>query len=181
MSFTLWFTGLPASGKSTIALEMQKKLLELEIHVEVIESDDIMNYYNGLLSLDSFGRKVLVRNMAVCSELLNRNGIPVLATSTTPTREGRDRVREVLSCMVLVYCYVSIETARKRDPKGLYVLAERGVLKDFPGPRGVYEPPLHADVQVNTEELDIEQCCEQILFVLEKRSFIKQGHRNCAS
>lgn len=172
MSFTLWFTGLPASGKSTIAQTLHQHLQKMDIKDELIESDDIAKYYEGLLTTDISGRQMLVRNMAVCAALLNRNRIPVLATSTTPLENERSRLRGLVSSMLLVYCNVSEDVARRRDPKGLYKMADQGLIRDFPGPGGLYEPPSDADIELDTDSLDPGQCCERVISVLQKKALI---------
>lgn len=172
MGFTLWFTGLPGSGKTTVAEIIKKKFLEKGMVVELIESDDIAKYYKGLFNFDSLGRNVIVRNMAVCAELLNKNGVKVIATSTTPLKKDRDSVRAVISSLILIHCNASEKTARMRDPKGLYKMADKGIISDFPGPGGLYEPPLDAEIELDTDGLDKNQSVENLLMELSKLGLI---------
>lgn len=174
MSFTIWFTGLPGSGKTTLAELLRQKFMETGRQVELIESDDMAGYYQGLLPLDAFGRRIIVRNMAVCAELLNKHSIPVIAASTTPLQKDRDQLRAVISSFLLVYCNASEKTVRKRDPKGLYEMADKGLLLDFPGPGGLYEPPLNADIELNTEAFDKHRCVDNLILELMQRALIQK-------
>lgn len=172
MSFTLWFTGLPGSGKTTMARILKERFLETGIRIELIESDDISKHYRGLFPFDTLGRSIIVRNMAVCAELLNKNGIPVIATSTVPLNKDQDSLRTVISSLILIYCNASEKTARTRDPKGLYEMADKGILPDFPGPGGVYEPPLNADIELDTDKLYENQSIENLIIELKKRGLM---------
>ena len=172
MSFTLWFTGLPGSGKSTIARLLKQKIIETGRPVELMESDDMAVYYQGLFVFDAVGRQIIVRNMAVCAERLNRHGIAVIAAATTPLQKERDQIRTVISSLLLVYCNASEKTVRERDPKGLYALADKGYLLDFPGPGGMYEPPFDAEIEVNTEAFDRHRCADRLMLELQNRGLI---------
>jgi adenylylsulfate kinase-like enzyme len=174
MSFTLWFTGLPGSGKTTIAELLKQKFMETGRPVEIVESDDMAGYYQGLFPFDPFGRRIIVRNMAVCAELLNKHSIPVIAVSTTPLQKDRDHLRTLISSFLLVYCNASEKTVRKRDPKGLYAMADKGLLSDFPGPGGLYEPPLNADIELNTEVFDKHRCVDDLILELLQRLLIQK-------
>ena len=172
MSFTLWFTGLPGSGKTTIARLLRQKFIEAGSAVELIESDDMATHYRDLFSFDTKGRTIIARNMAVCAELLNKHAIPVIATGTTPLQKDRDQLRTVISSFVLVYCNASDVTVRARDPKGLYAMADRGVLPDFPGPGGLYEPPTNADIELDTEAMDKHQCVDHLIRAMRQRALV---------
>lgn len=163
MSFTLWFTGLPGAGKTTVAKALAKKLGDDGRTIELLESDDWAVYYRDLLPMDTTGRQIIARSMAVCAEHLNRQGIPVLATATLPLSKDREGMRRIVSSLIFVHCHIREEMARQRDPKGLYALAAKGLLADFPGPGGRYEPPLSPDVQLNTEDMGPEQCVTDLI------------------
>jgi adenylylsulfate kinase-like enzyme len=173
MSFTLWFTGLPGSGKTTIAELLKQKFIETGRPIELIESDNMAGYYQDLSPLDTSGREIIARNMAICAALLNKHHIPVIVTSTTPLQKQRDHIRAVISSLLLVYCNASEKTVRKRDPKGLYAMADRGILTDFPGPGGRFEPPLNADIELNTETLTRHQCADKLMLALRQRGLIQ--------
>jgi adenylylsulfate kinase-like enzyme len=172
MSFTIWFTGLPGSGKSTIAGLLKRSITDTGRTVELIESDDMAVHYHGVFPFDTLGRRIITLNMAVCAEHLNKHAIPVLAASTAPLRKDRHHIRTVISSLLFVYCNTSEKTVRERDPKGLYAMADMGILPDFPGPGGLYEPPLNPDVELNTEEFDPHRCVGHLMSELRKRGWL---------
>ncbi|MBU1172298.1 MAG: adenylyl-sulfate kinase [Proteobacteria bacterium] len=174
MSFTLWFTGLPGSGKTTIAKGLKQKLHDAGQYIELIESDLMAEYFTGLIPIDKNGRQIVVSAMAVCAEHLNKNTIPVIATSTTPLNKDRAHIRSVISSFFLVYCHASEKTVRQRDPKGLYGLADNGLLMDFPGPGGVYEHPHDADIELNTDKYDPNRCVDDVMAFLHQRGLMQK-------
>ena len=172
MSFTVWFTGLPGSGKSTLAQRLKQTFMETGSPVELIESDDLAGHYKDLFPFDTKGRAIITRTMAVCAERLNRHAIPVIATGTTPLQKDRDPLRQIIPSLVLVYCNASETTVRARDPKGLYALADRGLLPDFPGPGGLFEPPANPDIELDTETLTVSQCVDHLIRELRQRQLM---------
>lgn len=163
MPFTLWFTGLPASGKTTLSRMVAKKLEDENAAVELLDSDDFAVHLGEYVDGSPRGREINTRCMAVVSRFLNRHNIICIAASTSPRRENRRAHRRLVGNYIEVYCKCPVETAKKRDPKGLYRLAGKGVIQGFPGAGAVYEAPLSPEITVDTAGQTIDQCVESIL------------------
>jgi adenylylsulfate kinase len=148
-SFVLWFTGLSASGKSTVANAVARKLFE---------SDRTEN----------------IRRIGEVAKLFVDQGTIVLTAFISPFRVDRQQVRDILEKDEFLEVFVKcpIEECEKRDPKGLYKKARQGDIKQFTGIDSPYEEPFGAEVVVETHLYSIEQCAEQIIGYLQERSFI---------
>ncbi|MDM5187713.1 adenylyl-sulfate kinase [Bacillus sp. DX4.1] len=173
-SFVLWFTGLSASGKSTVANGVARKLFERNIGNYVLDGDNIRHGLNKDLGFSESDRTENIRRIGEVAKLFVDQGTIVLTAFISPFREDRGQVRDVLEQGEFIEVFVKcpIEECEKRDPKGLYKKARQGDIKQFTGIDSPYEEPIQAEIIVETHLHSIEQCAEQIISYLQERSFI---------
>jgi len=170
--FVVWLTGLPGSGKTTIAKTLEPKLREKEWPVEIIDGDEIRQNLSKGLGFSREDRETHLRRCAYVAKLLSRNGVAVIAALISPYRNVRDYARKETTNFLEVYVKCSIETCAKRDPKGLYKKASAGQIKDLTGPQDLYEEPLNPDLTVDTEKQNLQQCVDSILTKLQQRDLV---------
>ncbi|SFP94744.1 adenylyl-sulfate kinase [Hydrogenimonas thermophila] len=169
--FNLWFTGLPLSGKTTIANKVYEKLKKLDIPLERIDSKDIRE----LIPNAGFSREERNQHMKRIGHLiqtLQNNSISTVASFVSPYRESRKAIRTMVKNNIVVYVKADIETCKKRDYKGVYEKALKGELKNFTGISDVYEEPQHAEIVIDTETTTPDEAAEMI-FQYVKRNYIK--------
>jgi len=170
-SFNLWFTGLPLSGKTTIANKVYEKLKKLDIPIERIDSKDIRE----LIPNVGFSREDRNRHMKRIGHLiqtLQKNSISTVASFVSPYKESRKIIRTMVKNNIVVYVKADVETCKKRDYKGVYEKALKGELKNFTGISDIYEKPQHAEIVIDTETTTPDEAAE-IIFQYVKRNYIK--------
>ena len=162
---TLWFTGLSGSGKSTVAVAMEKALAGKGIFCRIIDGDNVRRGLNAGLGFSPEDRKENIRRVAEVCKLFTQTGIVTLATFISPTRELRGMAKEIIGEDDFIEVYVStpIEECERRDVKGLYAKARRGEIKEFTGVSAPFEAPLSPDIEIDTSALDIEESVEKII------------------
>lgn len=162
---TLWFTGLSGSGKSTVAVAMEKALAGKGIFCRIIDGDNVRCGLNAGLGFSPEDRKENIRRVAEVCKLFTQTGIVTLATFISPTRELRGMAKEIIGEDDFIEVYVStpIEECERRDIKGLYAKARRGEIKEFTGVSAPFEAPLSPDIEIDTSALDIEESVEKIV------------------
>ena len=169
--FNLWFTGLPLSGKTTIADLVYEKLQTLQIPIERIDSKDIRE----LIPDVGYSREDRNRHMKRIGHLirtLQKNSISTVASFVSPYKESRKAIREMVKNNIVVYVKADIETCKKRDYKGVYKKALAGELQNFSGINDVYEPPKHAEIVIDTGQLSAEEAADKIVQYV-KRNYVK--------
>ncbi|HIP02859.1 MAG TPA: adenylyl-sulfate kinase [Campylobacterales bacterium] len=169
--FNLWFTGLPLSGKTTIADKVYEKLQKLDIPLERIDSKDIRE----LIPDVGFSREDRNQHMKRIGHLiqtLQNNSISTVASFVSPYRESRKAIRTMVKNNIVVYVKADIKTCKKRDYKGVYEKALKGELKNFTGISDIYEEPQHAEIVIDTETTTPDEAAE-IIFQYVKRNYIK--------
>ncbi len=169
--FNVWFTGLPLSGKSTIADRLYEKLRKLDIPIERIDSKDIRELIPDL----GYTREDRNRHMKRIGHLiqtLQKNSISTVASFVSPYRESRKAIRTMVKNNIVVYVKADLESCKKRDYKGVYKRALDGELKNFTGISDVYEEPRHAEIVIDTEKTDPDEAAE-IVFRYIKKHYIK--------
>jgi len=153
---TVWFTGLPASGKSTVAAGLEVELLSAGRSAYVLDGDNLRHGLNGDLGFSAEDRAENVRRTAEVSTLLADAGVVVLVSLVSPYRADRDRARAAHERRSLpfleVHVATSLEECERRDPKGLYARARAGELRGLTGVDDPYEPPEHAEVVIQGGE-----------------------------
>lgn len=162
---TLWFTGLSGSGKSTVAIALEKALSEKGVFCRIIDGDNVRCGLNAGLGFSPQDRKENIRRVAEVCRLFTQTGIVTIATFISPARELRDMARNIIGADDFMEIYVStpLEECERRDVKGLYVRARRGEIKEFTGVSAPFEAPLSPDVDIDTSRLGVEECVERIL------------------
>ncbi len=165
--FNLWFTGLPLSGKTTIADKVYTELEKLDIPLERIDSKDIRDLIPGI----GYTRDDRNRHMHRIGNLirtLQRNSISTVASFVSPYKESRKAIREMVDNNVIVYVKTSVETCKERDYKGKYAKAIAGELQNFPGVNDVYEEPQHAEIVIDTETMSADEAADLIVKYIKK-------------
>ena len=170
----LWFTGLSASGKSTIANEVDYRLSQMKKHTFVLDGDNIRLGLNKNLSFSAEDRTENIRRVAEVAKLFASAGTLTLTAFISPFRADRDKVREIIPAgeFIEIYVNASIETCEKRDPKGLYKKARAGEIKDFTGISAPYEAPEKAELILDSDHKDIGQLADEVIAYLEKRGLL---------
>lgn len=169
-SFVVWFTGLPASGKSTIAAELLGQLEARGVHCARLESDALRRVMHGLDYSDA-GRDSFYGTLAWIAGLLVGHGVPVVIDATANRRRYRDSLRSQVRNFVEVYVDTPLEVCMKRDPKGLYRRARRERSGELPGSGADYEPPPDPEVTVSGVD-DPAQAAARVVALLADRRYL---------
>ena len=170
--FTLWFTGLSASGKSTLAERVRDILLERGMKVEVLDGDEVRKNLSKGLGFSKEDRDTNIRRIGWVCHLLTRNDVVAIAAAISPYRAIREENRELIGRFVEVYCQCDLDTLKGRDPKGLYEKAMNGEIENFTGVSDPYEAPEKAEVVVDTASEDIDSSVNKIIATLEQLTYI---------
>ena len=172
---TVWMTGLSASGKSTIACILEQMLLHQRKHAYRLDGDNVRHGLNKNLGFSAEDRAENIRRVGEVAKLFTDAGVIAITSFISPYRKDRDAVRAGMKPgeFVEVYVKVSLETAEKRDPKGLYKKARAGELKGFTGIDDPYEAPEHAEIVIDTEATSAEGAAKQILAYLERGQYLQ--------
>jgi adenylylsulfate kinase len=170
----LWFTGLSASGKSTIAHHLEKELFDRNIRSYVLDGDNIRHGLNSNLGFSRDDRRENLRRIAELSKIMVHAGLVVLAAFISPYREDRAFIREKIGeeRFFEIYVKCSAEVCEKRDPKGQYVKARKGIIKNYTGISAPYEEPQTPELILNTEELDVQSSVQKVLELLDTKKYI---------
>lgn len=166
MSFTLWFMGLPASGKSTLAKRVENRLREMDIKVENLDGDEVRKNLHPDLGFTREERALNNRRTAFVCKLLNRNDIATVTAMITPFRAAQQNARDTIEesgTFVLIYVKCPVEVCVERDPKGLYEKAKAGKIDNFTGINHPFQEPINPEIIVDTVENDIDECVEDIM------------------
>jgi adenylylsulfate kinase len=171
--FTLWLTGLPRSGKSTVAGLVAGRLRSLGVdHVELLDGDIVREGLCRDLGFSREDRTENIRRISFVSKLLTRNGVAVIVAAISPYREDRELAREEIQSFVEVWCKASIDACAERDYKGLYEKARRGEITNLTGVNDPYEEPEDADLVLDTEGEEPEQSAERVMTVLQAKGYL---------
>lgn len=173
---TLWLTGLSASGKSTIAVALEQHLLHLGVNAYRLDGDNIRFGLNADLGFDEKARNENIRRIAEVSKLFTDSTCVTITSFISPYKKDRDSARALHEAAGLtfieVYVDVSVETAEKRDPKGLYKKAREGLIKDFTGVSAPYEAPDAAEIVIDNTDISVEDGVKQIMTYLQKQGLV---------
>lgn len=159
---TVWFTGLPSAGKTTIARMLAEVLSKAAYRVELLDGDELRECISSDLAYSAADRNENIRRIGYIAELLARNGIIVLVAAVSPYRAARDKMREFLGDFVEVYVNAPLHVCEQRDAKGLYRRARAGELTSFTGIDDPYEPPLRPEIECRTDLEDPEKCVRTV-------------------
>jgi bifunctional enzyme CysN/CysC len=178
--FVVWLTGLPRSGKSSIAWELESRLFEAGIVPTVLDGENLRMGINSDLGFSEADRKENVRRAAEMAKVLTDQGLPVVVAMVSQTREQRELARSIIGPgrFVEAWCSAPIEVCEARDEDGLYAKARSGELANVTGVNYPYEPPEHPDLELPTHERSIEENVESLLAALREREFIVHRTEN---
>ena len=170
-AFGVWLTGLPASGKSTVAAELALQIRKLGIHVTVLESDALRKIFPMPPRYDDQDREYFYNSLAFIGSNLINHGISVIFDATANRRTYRDRARQLIEHFLEVYVECPLETCMRRDPKGIYRKAHEGQATDVPGLQTVYEPPEHPELVIRGDRDDPADAARRIVDLLIQKGY----------
>jgi adenylyl-sulfate kinase len=172
---TVWLTGLPSSGKSSIAEHTALALRERGRRVEVLDGDAVRAQLSPGLGFSRHERDLHVRRLGYVAQLLTRNGVIVLVAAISPYAETRQAMRALITRFIEVHVACPLAECERRDVKGLYAKARAGQLPAFTGVSDPYEPPAAPDLVLHTAEQTLEQSVQALLQHLERRGWLEQA------
>ncbi len=161
----VWFTGLSGSGKSTVAMGVERELHRRGILCRILDGDNIRAGINNNLGFSDEDRRENIRRIAEIGKLFVQTGIVTLACFVSPTNEIRQMAKEIIGEEDFKEVFVStpIEECERRDVKGLYARARRGEVKNFTGISAPFEAPEHPDLSIDTSQLSLEESVNEVL------------------
>jgi len=169
----IWFTGLPCSGKTTLAVELQKRLERLGYKVERLDGDIIRKTpLSSDLGFSKEDRERHLKRVGVLAHFLSKNGVIVLCSFVSPYRKIRKELRKFVHNFIEVYVKCSKKECIRRDVKGLWKKALKGEIRNFTGVDDKYEYPRNPDIIVDTEKDDINACVDRIYKYLKTRKLL---------
>ncbi len=173
-SAVLWFTGLSACGKSTVANTVDHILHEKGIHTFVLDGDNVRMGLNKNLGFSAEDRTENIRRIGEVAKLFCDAGLFVLTAFISPYRVDRDRVREILNEgeFIEVYVNASLETCEARDPKGLYKKARAGEIKGFTGIDDPYEEPENPELTLDADNKSIDELAQEVVAYLDANGYL---------
>ncbi len=173
-SAVLWFTGLSACGKSTVANTVDHILHEKGIHTFVLDGDNVRMGLNKNLGFSAEDRTENIRRIGEVAKLFCEAGTFVLTAFISPYRVDRDRAREILNEgeFIEVFVNASLETCEARDPKGLYKKARAGEIKGFTGIDDPYEEPENAELTLDADNKSIDELAQEVVAYLESKGYL---------
>lgn len=172
--FTLWFTGLPCSGKSAVADRVAEILRERGMKVERLDGDVVRKSLTRDLGFSKEDRDENIRRVTFVAKLLTRNGVAVLTSFVSPYREIREESRREIGNFIEVYVKCTVEVCIKRDTKGMYVKALKGEIKDFTGVSDPYEEPQNPEILLETDKETLEESANKVIKKLNDLGYIEK-------
>ena len=169
---TVWFTGLPCSGKTTVADLVAEELRRRDLRVERLDGDIVRQSLTRDLGFSKEDRDKNIERVTFVAQLLSRNGVAVLVSFVSPYRAARDNARKVTTNFVEVFVDTPVEACEQRDVKGMFKKARAGEIKDFTGVDDPYEEPLQPEIVLKTVETTPEECRDMVLRKLEELGYI---------
>jgi adenylylsulfate kinase len=174
---TVWLTGLSGSGKSTIAVDLEKRLCERGVRTYILDGDNIRHGLNKNLGFSPEDRTENIRRIGEVAKLFTDAGVVALTAFISPYRADRDQVRKIMAegDFVEVHVDCPVEVCEQRDVKGLYKKARAGEIKEFTGISAPYEAPEKPELTINTAGQSVEESSKQILAYLERQGIVPRG------
>jgi adenylyl-sulfate kinase len=170
--FTLWFTGLSGSGKSTVANILEKKLKDGGAKVEILDGDVVRTNLSKGLGFSKEDRDTNIRRIGFVCGLLSRNGVIAMSAAISPYKAIRDEVRSTIDNFVEAYAECDLDTLIERDPKGLYKKALAGEIKGFTGIDDPYEAPDKPELTLDADNKGIDELAEEVVSYLDSKGYL---------
>jgi adenylyl-sulfate kinase len=169
---TVWLTGLSAAGKSTLAVELEKRLVEAARPCYLLDGDNIRAGISRDLGFGAEDRHENIRRVAEVARLMNDAGIIAISAFISPYRADRRMARDIAGAerFIEVYVHAPLEVCEKRDPKGLYRKARRGELADFTGVSAPYEAPEFPDLVLETAVRSVDDCVGELFAIVSEKT-----------
>lgn len=177
--FTLWFTGLSAAGKSTLAIAAEKALYERGCHTFILDGDNIRHGLNKDLGFSPEDRAENIRRIGELAALFREAGIINLVAFISPYRRDRSMARALSNgdgTFIEIFVDCPLEICEQRDPKGIYRKAREGIIREFTGVSAPYEPPENPEIHLHTDRSSPEECIQIILDYLDGQGLIGPPH-----
>ena len=174
--FVLWFTGLSASGKSTLANIVEQKLYKMKYNTYLLDGDNVRHGLNKDLGFNEESRVENIRRIGEVSKLFLNCGIITLTAFISPFKSDRKLVRELFDKGQFLEVFIdsSLEVCENRDPKGMYAKARKGEIKNFTGISSPYEAPLNPEIHVINNSITLDEASNQIISYLIDKEYINQ-------
>lgn len=173
-AFAVWITGLPASGKSTLARALAEELARRGTRVCILESDALRKILTPAPKYDEAERDTFYGAVARLAEFLTVHGVPAIIDATENRRAYRDRARGRIPNFLEVHVECPLSVCLSRDPKGIYRRGLEGTASDVPGLTAEYEPPLRPDLVVRGDREDPGDAARTIVEILAARGFLQE-------
>ena len=170
-AFVVWFTGLPCSGKTTLAKALHQELQQQNIQTFILDGDEMRKGLSKDLGYSIEDRKENIRRAAEASKLLMEAGVITLSCFIAPTEALREMVKQIVGKENVIEVFVKcpVEVCEQRDVKGMYRKARNNELKDFTGVSSVFEEPADVDLVLDTSVLDVSACVARLTGVVQER------------
>lgn len=176
---TIWFTGLPASGKSTVAFAVERRLIEAGHAAYVLDGDNIRHGLCGNLGFSAEDRAENIRRIGEVARLFADAGVITLTSFVSPYRADRAVVRSLHEAATMPFFEVFVDTpvatCEGRDPKGLYKRARAGEITNFTGVNDPYESPETPELALKTTEMPADACAEAVMALLRREGVLETG------
>lgn len=172
----VWFTGLSGSGKSTIAIALERELHRRGLLCRILDGDNIRSGINNNLGFSPEDRVENIRRIAEVGKLFVDTGVITIAAFISPSESLRRMAARIVGEADFLEVYVStpLEECERRDVKGLYAKARRGEIREFTGVSAPFEAPAHADLTLDTSKLTVEQSVERLLALILPRVIVNK-------
>jgi adenylyl-sulfate kinase len=176
---TVWFTGLPGAGKSTVAAAVEERLIGAGLRAFMLDGDNLRHGLNGDLGFDEAARRENVRRTAHVARLLAESGTMAIVSLVSPYAADRAAAaamheRDGLQ-FIEIFVNAPLELCEERDPKGLYALARAGELAGMTGVGAPYEPPANPALELGTCDECVDGCVQKVFDLLAARGLVAEG------
>ena len=171
----IWLTGIPGSGKTTIALELEKFYEKKGLSIEILDGDEIRKTLSKDLGLSPEDRKEHNRRVIFVAKILAKNGVTTIVPLISPYRETRAFARKEIPNFIEVWIKASVDECIKRDPKGLYKKALAGEIKNLTGLQAPYEEPENPELIIDTEKHSVDESIEMIISTVKKQGYLNSN------
>lgn len=173
--FTIWFTGFPCSGKTTLSTRLYNYFLQNNIHnVELLDGDIVRNHLTKGLGFTKEGRDENIRRIGWLCHILNKHGVNTIVAVISPYRNVREEQRKLIKNFFEIYVKCPVEICEKRDVKGMFKKAREGTIKNFTGVDDPYEPPLNPELILETDKESVEESSKKIIDALLQKGILKE-------